>query len=235
MGEIPDCLDSCCYQTIRNLGSLCLWYGKSRDLDLILFYKAFQIVHGPDFNPADHQTDQLGIDIKHPFDHKTSPFKICIIGDCLSQISGSDDDQIVLLVDSQNLCNFRVQIFYIIAIALLSEAAEIIQILADLRSCNLHAVAQFIGRDTLHSFFNQLPQIAVIAGQSRNNRFRYFLAFHPVPPSPYMIQSNAFYYNRALKKCQITFRMFLKKICSYIILIGAYYAKNIEFMLKKEF
>ena len=29
--------------------------------------------------------------------------------------------------------------------------------------------------------------------------------------------------------------MFLKKICSYIILIGAYYAKNIEFMLKRSF
>lgn len=31
------------------------------------------------------------------------------------------------------------------------------------------------------------------------------------------------------------FQDVLEKICSYIILIGAYYAKNIEFMLKKEF
>ena len=48
------------------------------------------------------------------------------------------DNQVIFAIQSENLSNLCVKIFYVIAIPLLPEATEVIQILSDLRCCYLH-------------------------------------------------------------------------------------------------
>ena len=126
MGKIPDCLDSGIHQTVCDLRSFGLWNGKRRHLNIIVLDELLQVVNAPDFNTADYQADESRIDIKHSFDDKTALFKIRVIRNGLSQVSGTNDDQVMLTVNSEDLANFCVQVFYVLAIALLTESSEII-------------------------------------------------------------------------------------------------------------
>ena len=176
--KIPDSLNTGFDQTVSDLRSLCLWNGKCCDLDIIFFDESFQIIHRTDLNAADHQSDQLWIDIKHSSDNKSSPLKIRIIGNGLSQITCTNDDHIVLTVNSKDLCDLWIKIFYVISVALLAKATKIVKVLTDLRRRYLHSAAQFIRRNTLYSFLDQLAKVAIISGQSWNYCFWYLFAFH---------------------------------------------------------
>ena len=85
-----------------------------------------------------------GIDIEDPPEDKPSALEIHVIDQCLSQMSRSYNDQIMLLVQSQDLANLFVEILHIVSISLLSEPAEIIQILSDLGRGHLHDITQFL-------------------------------------------------------------------------------------------
>ena len=74
----------------------------------------------------------------------------------------------MLPVDAQDPGDLRIKILYIISISLLPEAAEIIEILADLGGGDLHPGTQLIGRDPFDPLLHQLAQIAVIPGQPGN-------------------------------------------------------------------
>ena len=50
----------------------------------------------------------------------------------------SDDDHLVLLIDVQDLRDLIVKIPDVVAVALLTEAAEVIEVLTDLRRRELH-------------------------------------------------------------------------------------------------
>ena len=59
----------------------------------------------------------------------------------------------MISVQSQNLTNLCIQIFDIITLSLLSESAEIIQILTNLGSGDFHALAQVVGGNALYTVF----------------------------------------------------------------------------------
>src|SRR5699024_3708526 len=151
MGKVPDGFDTGLYQTVSNFGGLRFRDRKRRNLHIIFYNKGFQILHAPDLNSTHHESDEPGVNIEHPLYDKTALFKISVIGNSLSQISCSDDNNIMLPVNAQYLCDLCIKILYIIAIALLPESAEIIQILPDLRCRDLHPDAQFIRRNPLYA------------------------------------------------------------------------------------
>ena len=55
------------------------------------------------------------------------------------------------MVKSQNLADFLIQICGIVAVPLLTETTEIIEILPDLGSRHFHDTAEFLRRDPLFS------------------------------------------------------------------------------------
>ena len=126
MGKVPDSFNSRIDQSVSQLRSFCFRNGQCCHLNIIIFDKLLQIIHSADLNSAYHKPDQSRVNVKHAFDHKTALFKICIICNGLSQVSGTNDDQVMLTVNSKDLANFCVQVFYVIAIALLTESSEII-------------------------------------------------------------------------------------------------------------
>ena len=80
-----------------------------------------------------------------------------ILYDRLSQIAGTDQDHVVLLIQPQDLADLLIQIFRVIAISLLAKPSEIIKILSDLRGGHLHDPAQLLRGDPLLAGILQIP------------------------------------------------------------------------------
>ena len=104
------------------------------------------------------------INIKNPTENKASTLEIPVIYKRLSQMSCSHDDQIMFFIQPKYSADLVIEIFHIVSIPLLSEAAEVIQILPDLRRSNLHDITQFLRGNSLDPFIFQFTQIPEISG-----------------------------------------------------------------------
>ena len=71
----------------------------------------------------------------------------------------------VVVIHSQDAADLRVELFYVIAVALLAKLAEAAQILADLGRGNVHLLAQGVGGDAHHALGAQLGQLPVVTGK----------------------------------------------------------------------
>ena len=145
MCKIPDSLNPRLYQPLCNLRRLCLRDRQRSHLNIVILDKLLQIIYPANLDSPDNKTDQSGIDIKHTFNDKSALFKISIIGNRLPKISCTNNNHMMLSVNSQNFSNFRIKIFNIIAVALLTKSSKIIQILANLRCSYFHSNTQLIG------------------------------------------------------------------------------------------
>ena len=65
-----------------------------------------------DLNPTHLTSVKFLIDIKHTRKNKASAFKIHIISERLSQVSGADDDQMMFLVKAQYAADLRIPVSY---------------------------------------------------------------------------------------------------------------------------
>ena len=125
---------------------------------------------------------QLLIDIKNTGENKSPPFKVHIICQRLSQISRADNDQVVFLIKAEYAADGRVEILHIITVALLTESAEIVKILPDLRRRHMHQPAQLLGRNPLHSLILQLAEESEIPGKATDYCLRNFFCHCFQPP-----------------------------------------------------
>jgi hypothetical protein len=75
---------------------------------------------------------QKGIDIKCPLERESAVLEIHVIDKGLSEITGPDQNHIVLLVEAQDLSDLLIQITCIVSVSLLPESAKIVKILPDL-------------------------------------------------------------------------------------------------------
>ena len=55
-----------------------------------------------------------------------------------AEISRTDDDGAIAFIDSEQLADLAVKIFYVISVALLAEAAKAVEILTYLRCGDVH-------------------------------------------------------------------------------------------------
>ena len=164
MTEVPDTFHTPFCQIMSNFHSLRTRQCQNGNVHVVVFHIFLHFVHIVNFHAADGHANQTGIDIKNCFDDKTAFFKIGIIDQRLTDVAAADDDHVVHAIQSQYLFDFIVKIFYIIAISLLTKAAEIVQILTNLRGCNIHLCTEFFGRNSGDVAFQQIAQIPIISG-----------------------------------------------------------------------
>ena len=107
MGKIPDCTDAVTHQKVCHFLCILLRKCQGCDLNVMLLQKSRKLVCHTDQNSSDCNAFQLWIYIEQPFDQKTVFFKFYIICKSLSEISGTDDDHIVILIQAQNLPDLR--------------------------------------------------------------------------------------------------------------------------------
>ena len=132
MRKIPDRLHAVGCHQLRHGFRLVSGQRQSCDLHIIFFQIPRKLTHHTDRNIPHHGPVKFRVHIKNSNHLKSPAGKFRIICQCLSQVTCAENDHIVGTVQSQNLSNFRMQMLYVVAVALLAEAAEIVQILPDL-------------------------------------------------------------------------------------------------------
>ena len=81
------------------------WQGKGCNIHSVFGTVFFQFIHHIDGNIPHHLSLQLWIDVKKSRNQKAEFFKLDIIRNRLSQITGSDYNNIMCLIQSQYLAN----------------------------------------------------------------------------------------------------------------------------------
>ena len=182
MCEIPDRFNAVLNKDIRHFHCLGFGNGQCGDLNLIVLKEVNQLIHHPDRNTPDGDPFQAGIHIKKTLQNKSASLKGRIICKRLPQITRTDDNKIMCLIQAQDLADLCVEIFHIVPVALLSESSEIIQILTDLRCGHMHLFAQIVRGYPLHTRLEQIPQIPVISWKSGDDCAGYFSMFQSYRP-----------------------------------------------------
>ena len=101
-----------------------------------------------------------------------------------AQVARAQHHNGVAPVDPQDLPDLLLEPVHLIAVALLAEPAEAEQVLPDLGGGQPHGLAQGAGGDADHPLALQLGELAVIAGQSADDRCGYLgIPLHRLPPS----------------------------------------------------
>ena len=111
---------------------------------------------------------QLFIDIKYACENEAAALKIHIISQRLAKIARTNDYQMMLFIQSEYLADLGIQILHVIAIPLLSEASEIIEILPDLGCGNMHQPAQLLRGNAFHATVLQFTKVPEISGKTRD-------------------------------------------------------------------
>ena len=73
-------------------------------------------------------------------------------------------------IHTQNRANLLAKLVHAVAVALLAVAAEAVEILTHLRSRETHFFGKLLGGNTRHPALVQVPQKAVVARQTPNDR-----------------------------------------------------------------
>ena len=81
MCKIPDCLDTILDQDICHILRLVLRQCEDRNLNILLSEEEWEITDHLDLNSTDRDALQYRIDIKNPFQLKTTFFKVNVIGE----------------------------------------------------------------------------------------------------------------------------------------------------------
>ena len=183
IGKVPNGPDPVLHEDLCDFFGIFLRKGQRRDLHIVGTQEGGQIVHMSDLQFADLCANQFFTYIEQTDDLETAAIEVLVIRNGLSQMTGTDDDHPMFLIQSKDLADLIAKEPDIVAIALLSESTEMIQVLSDLGCGHPHQFTQLSGRDPFDSGLQQFSQIAVIARQTLNDRFGdFFLRQVLVPP-----------------------------------------------------
>ncbi len=169
MSKIPYPPDAVTDKLLCHFLCTALGYGQDCDVDLHILDKLLHLLHRPHRDTVDLRAANLRVDIEDSPEDKPSALKVPVIDKRLPEMPRPDDDQVVLLVKPQYPADLLIKILHIVAISLLAETAEIVQILSDLGRCHLHDIAQFLGGNSLDPLILQFTQIPEIPGQTADH------------------------------------------------------------------
>ena len=152
-------------------GVLCYRLRDRQDdnVDMILLHKGIQLLHGVNGNSIYRCTHNGWGNVEGGIHGKTGLGKVKIVQQGATKVAHADHDEMMVVVYAQNMADFRAQLFDIVAIALLSEAAEIIKVLTYLGCGHFHQSGKLLRRDTFYTFILKFPQISKVSGQSADH------------------------------------------------------------------
>jgi hypothetical protein len=117
---------------------------------------------------VDLSADDILIDVKERKSLHAASCEHIGGGECATEVSGTYDDGVVALADTEQLADLGYKILDVIAVALLSEAAEAVEILSDLRRGDIHYLRELGGGDAESALLEQIREISVISWKSFN-------------------------------------------------------------------
>ena len=183
-GEIPQAADTALYQTACNTRCVSARNGEHRHIRLVALNELRKRIRAAHLMTAKALTDELRICVKRTQQLKAAGRKVKVIEQCTTEVADTQQNRRAAGPQTHDRTQLLLQFVDIIAVALLTKAAEAVKVLTNLRSGQSHALCQCFGGDTLLPFSLQLTNIPIIARQSLNYRFgNLLLAFHRTSPS----------------------------------------------------
>lgn len=134
--------------------------------------KAIQCLHIAYGHTAYHSADLRGVNVEHGKNIYASLFEHGSAHQGTSKVARADHDGLQLGGDAQQLADVGIQIFHVVAVALLPEATEAVEILSDLGRGDIHHARKLSRADACPILTDQLAQIAKIAWQAAYDRVR---------------------------------------------------------------
>ena len=120
---------------------------------------------------------------------------VCDVGrDRPAQIAGAEQNAFVRAVQTENIADFLAQLPHGVAVALLAIAAEAVEVLADLRSCQAQLFRELSGGYAQDAAPVQVLQKTVVAGKTADHghgNIRFLL--HNNQPFPFKKQIKNYY------------------------------------------
>ena len=162
--EIPKAVYTGKAQLVGHFLGYILRRADDSDIDVIFLYELHDVLVVHDLDSVDLRSDQFRIHFKYPGHNETRLIIIGMVHDRLTQVSRADDDHLIPPVQTEDGADLIVQPLNTVAVALLSETAEIVQVLADLRRGVPDQMAEFTGRDLVDALLSQFVQVSAKTG-----------------------------------------------------------------------
>ena len=167
-------LDEPVGQRLRNV----LRHGEHGDVGVIFVDIVLQLIHRADGDVVDFGADKGGGDVEGGVNLEADLLEVEVLEQGMAEVAGTDDNQLVPIVDAQNVADFGAQFGDVIAVSLLAELTEAAQILPDLGGGDIHLAAEQTGRNAHDALVVEVVEIAVVARQTVDDSIRNFLLFH---------------------------------------------------------
>ena len=179
--EVPEPADAQLDKPVGQRLRTVLRHGEPGDVEVIFADIVLQLVHRADDVVVDFGADKGGGDVEGGVNLEADLLEVEVLEQGMAEVAGTDDNQLVPIVDAQNVADFGAQLGDVIAVSLLAELTEAAQILPDLGGRDVHFAAQRIGGYADDAFVIEVIQIAIIPGQTMNDRIGNPLFFHGKP------------------------------------------------------
>ena len=151
--------------------------GQDHHVHTVAADEIIQLCHGIDGYVVDDGAGELGIDVKGGVHSKAGLGEGEILQQGMAQVAYSDHNEVMVIVHSQDMADFRAKLLHIVAVTLLTELAKAAEVLPDLRGGDIHLLAQRVGRDPYHAAGAKVRQLAVITGEAPDDSIGDILLF----------------------------------------------------------
>ena len=122
--------------------------------------------------------DERGIDIEGADDGEAVSGKVEVFQQRMAEVAYAHDDDGEAALRAENGCDLVAQELHVVPVALLSEFAEIGEILPDLRGGQTHLPSQLARGDARHAVRGEIVQLADIARQTADHIVGYVVSSH---------------------------------------------------------
>ena len=124
MTEIPVAFNSLAVKAFYNKLNTVSWHTQNCGVYCAAVAKAFDFFVRPYFYSAQNLSCKVRVFIKNSDKLKPSCLKMHMLCNCRAQVSCADYYRLELPVKTEHLADFKLKLFYAVAVALLTEAAE---------------------------------------------------------------------------------------------------------------
>ena len=138
VGEVPDALYTEGDEAVSDL--LCDAFGhrQHRDGGVIGGAVGVQLVHPANGDAVHRGADDSGGDVEGGVEEEAALVEVKVLQQRVTEVARADDDEAALVIHAEDVADLGAQLHDVVAVALLTEATEAIQILPYLACGKLH-------------------------------------------------------------------------------------------------
>ena len=163
---VPESLDLTGHKAGGDVSDLLLGAGDDRNIHLMLGAEVLQSIQCQHLDTRHGTAHKALTRVEHGEDIHPALLEHGLVDEAAAQVSRAHDDGMEARTDAQNLADLGEEVVDIIAVALLTKAAEAVEILTDLGGGDVHHGGQLSRGDPHLALGDELTEVAVVAGEA---------------------------------------------------------------------